>query len=156
MTIEFIEGDLFSHAGLEAICHGCNAQGFMGAGIAAEFSKRYPIMFRAYELLCKKKEPDNLQLGDCFVYKHGDGKFVFNLITQKYLGADARYDAIETSVINMLNEAIERKIKTIGVPAIGCGIGGLEWKKVKDILINLAEKQKNVHLIVFEKFKKES
>lgn len=154
MTIEFIDGDLFNYPGLDAICHGCNTQGFMGAGIAKEFAKRYPEMYRAYKFLCKKQE-NGLQLGDCFAFKNKDGKFVFNLMTQINVGANARYMAIKKSVGEMINFARENKIKTIGVPAIGCGIGGLEWKNVKNILINLGQKDNSIHLIVFEKFKKE-
>jgi O-acetyl-ADP-ribose deacetylase (regulator of RNase III) len=156
MSIKFVAGNLLKYEGLDAICHGCNCRGVMGAGVAAEIRNKFPKMYDFYKKLCKCGE---FELGYIFPaysshseeVKNNGYKAIYNLATQENPGADARLDAIEDSVGTMIQDAEFHGITSIGVPRLGAGIGGLKWEDVREILVKLGENTK-VELVVFEKF----
>ena len=132
MPIEFVTGDLFANRfNAQALAHGCNCQGSMGAGIATGFRDRYPEMFAEYRKRCKAK-PREFNLGDVFLWKAGDQPWVFNLATQEGTWrARASYEAIEAALRAMREQADQEDIISIAVPRIGAGYGGLSWRKVR-------------------------
>jgi O-acetyl-ADP-ribose deacetylase (regulator of RNase III) len=135
MPIQFVSGDLFvNRHKAQALAHGCNCQGSMGAGIARNFKDRYPEMFQEYRRRCKAT-PRQFNLGDAWLWKADDQPSVFNLGTQEgYWHARASYEAIETALSAMRKQADEEKITAIAIPRIGVGYGGLSWKKVRAIV----------------------
>lgn len=149
MPSYFIMGDLFS-LGLEALAHGCNCQGVMGAGIAVEFRKRFPTMFEEYKVLCAHNV---LSPGNIFKCKVQTGQTIYNLMTQQGVGRGrgATLEAVEQSVGKMVKDAEENSISIIGLPRIGAGLGGLPWHSVRSILESIGD-QTNVTLVVVEYF----
>lgn len=140
MTIHITTGDLFANEhNAQAFAHGVNCVGVMGAGIAKEFRWRYLIMYREYLALCMKREC-GLMPGEVFVWRSISPKpqqpvdTVFNLCTQDGTGPRARYDWLEESLDQMLVKATDIGVTSIAMPAIGCGIGGLEWKRVYSVV----------------------
>jgi ribA/ribD-fused uncharacterized protein len=135
MPICFISGDLFDNEhGVLAFAHGCNCQGSMGAGVARTIRARYPEMHEEYRSRCKAK-PRQFNLGDCWLWKADDQPWVFNLGTQKgYWRSRASYEAIETALREMRQQADAEGITSIAMPRIGVGYGGLSWKKVRAIV----------------------
>ncbi len=134
MSCTEITGDLFS-AGTQAIAHGVNCKGLMGAGIAAEFARRYPRMKQAYIKRCEL----GLMKPSSFFFWAGDQPLIYNLATQMMPGRDARLTWIERSVDNMLTHAVSCGIQSIAMPRIGCGIGGLNWEDVQPQLKELGD-----------------
>lgn len=135
MPIEYVSGDLFvNRYDAQAFAHGCNCQGSMGAGIARGFKERYPAMFEAYRAMCKA-DPRQFNLGDSFLWQAEDAPWVFNLGTQeRYWRARASYEAIETALNKMKQQANDHDLQTIAIPRIGTGYGGLSWKQLKVII----------------------
>src|SRR5262245_61642615 len=135
MPIEFVSGDLFvNRFGAQALAHGCNCQGSMGAGIATGFRDRYPDMFAEYRRRCKA-EPREFNLGDAWLWKDGGRPWVFNLGTQEGVWrARASYEAIEAALRNMRRQADQEGITSIAVPRVGAGHGGLSWRKVRAVI----------------------
>lgn len=133
----FIErtGDMFADPSLDALAHGVNCQGDMG-GIAGVFAKKYPEMATYYKGICRD---NGLKTGDILPWKEKGAPLIYNLATQQRGGPDAKYQHIDTTMGKMLSHAEKIGIGSIGVPQIGCGIGGLEWPKVKSILKKHAE-----------------
>lgn len=71
--------------------------------------------------------------------KVGEGKWVANLATQDKPGAHARVCWIEESVGKLLKWSVERGIKNVAMPMIGCGLGGLYWyEDVQPVLKRLS------------------
>jgi O-acetyl-ADP-ribose deacetylase (regulator of RNase III) len=69
MPVHYISGDLLTNGvGAQALAHGCNCRGSMGAGIAAGFRERYPEMYEEYRRRCKAT-PREFNPGDVFLYK---------------------------------------------------------------------------------------
>lgn len=157
MTLELREevGDLLT-ADVEAIAHGCNCKGVMGAGIAKPIRNRYPDMYDLYQDECVH---GRFIPGDCLPWITSSSptvigkesepiKIVFNLATQKDPGSDARLKWLAFALSDMICIAEDRGIKTIGLPRIGCGIGGLKWNDVKSLLEKF-QRTTQVQLIVY-------
>jgi O-acetyl-ADP-ribose deacetylase (regulator of RNase III) len=108
----------------------------MGAGIAVQFKRRHPAMYRAYRDRCRS---GTFQLGDVFTWETEDGLVIYNLATQPAPGPSATLDAIGRSVTSALADASTRGIAQIGVPRIGAGLGGLVWGDVEAVLRDAAQ-----------------
>jgi O-acetyl-ADP-ribose deacetylase (regulator of RNase III) len=135
MPIQFVSGDLFANEyQAQALAHGCNCQGSMGAGIAVGFRERYPAMYAEYRRRCKAA-PRQFNPGDVFLWKADDQPWVFNLATQEdYWRSRATYDTIERVLQAMRAQADAEGIQSIAMPRIGAGYGGLSWKKVRPLI----------------------
>ena len=136
-------GDLLA-LGLPALAHGCNCRGSMAGGIARQVRERWPAMAREYERRCRAGE---FRLGDVMAWQAPEGLVVYNLATQVERGADARLDAVESTVRAALADAAERGLDRLGVPRLGAGIGGLERADVREVL-ERAGRQSPVDLVV--------
>ena len=124
-------GDLFAQEDLKALAHGCNCAGAMGKGIAVGFKERYPQMYKLYQSFCKAGAVP----GEVFPYYDRDTDVViYNLMTQRHWTTPATIEAIEQSVRTMMEMLQDIQIKTVGIPKIGCGLGGLDWKDVLPVL----------------------
>lgn len=153
--MQTIKGDIFKlmQPG-DAMMHGCNAQGVMGSGIAAQVRSIFP---GAYDVYRKRYEQSELELGDVFPYFHRDGSIVLNCITQEFFGGDGRryvsYDAISKSckqIIEGFGLLLQAPPK-LYCPLIGAGLAGGDWNVIKEILRgDLFEKLSKTELIVVE------
>ncbi len=134
MSIKYVSGEIFlNQYNAQAFAHGCNCQGVMGAGIALRFKEDYPAMYVEYRRRCKAR-PRQFNLGDAFLWKEESKPHVFNLATQELPGPHATYQAIETSMISMMNQAEVEHITSIAIPKVGSMLGGLEWPKVRAVV----------------------
>lgn len=145
MSITHVTGDLFTTPGLDALGHGVNCIGRMGAGIAAEFRRRYPAMWSVYSLRCRRNE---LRPGGLFAWDDPSDGWIYNLATQHGTGPRATLPAIQTSVQRMLAHARAAGVRRIGLPRIGCGLGGLDWTQVRRLLETLAAPDPDIDLVL--------
>lgn len=118
---------------LDVIAHGANCFCTMGAGIAAQIKKRYPEAYFAdmyYHIPVGSIE----RLGNLSSAHNNE---VYNIYTQWRPGANADYSALRLGLrkLNYLFKD-EKRVQTLGLPLIGCGIGGLEWTNVKQIILD--------------------
>jgi len=152
MPMQFVSGDLFANKHrVQAFAHGCNCQGAMGAGIAIGFREHYPQMYEEYRSRCKAK-PRLFNLGDAWLWKEKDQPWVFNLGTQEgYWRSRASYEAIEEALTRMRQIADSEDVRSIAIPRIGVGYGGLSWKKVKEIVERVFRDWPGT-LVVYEEF----
>lgn len=135
MPVEYVTGDLFvNRFGANALAHGCNCQGSMGAGVAVGFRERYPAMYEEYRRRCKA-EPRAFNLGDAWLWKEPGKPWVFNLGTQEgYWRSRATYEAVRESLTKMREQADAEQVGSVAIPRIGAGLGGLSWKKVRQVI----------------------
>lgn len=140
-TMRLCRGDLFKTLSDEsvAIAHGCNVLGAMGAGIAYDVKRIFPEMFDEYKELCKNKK---LGPGDFFYSPQrlkGQPVNVYNLMTQTGLnGADIQF--IRTAFERMFEDANKKGIKTINIPMIGAGLGGITPTTCLNIYLETVER----------------
>lgn len=141
--ISFKIGDLLDTADM-FIAHGCNTQGVMGSGVAKAIREEYPDAFQAYQNMHRM---NGLILGTAH-YAICPGKVIFNCMTQDYYGHDgkayAKCDAIESSLDSVcatISSWVDIKgFRTLSIPLIGCGLGGLRIEDVQPILLKLSTK----------------
>lgn len=125
------KGDVFD-CYAQALAHGCNCQGVMGAGIALKFKERYLGMYQSYRRLC---ENGKFSLGAVLLWESGRQlPVIFNLATQEYPGKPASLDAIRTAMIKMRTMADRKAIFSIAMPRIGTGYGRLKWEDVEKVI----------------------
>ena len=154
MPVEYVSGDLFANrVKAEALAHGCNCAGSMGAGVAVGFKERYPEMFEEYRRRCKAKPPE-FTLGGVFLWRERGKPAVFNLGTQPRPGRGATYTAVETALRAMRELADAEGIRSIAAPRIAAGYGGLSWKKVKALIDTVFADWPGT-LYVYEEFRPE-
>jgi O-acetyl-ADP-ribose deacetylase (regulator of RNase III) len=134
VPVHFVAGDLFANRhNAEALAHGCNCAGSMGAGIAVGFRQRYPEMFEEYRRRCRAKPPE-FTLGSVFLWREESKPAVFNLGTQPRPGRGATYTAVEEALRAMRQTADAEGITSVAMPRIAAGYGGLSWEKVRAIV----------------------
>ncbi len=147
--IKFIEkGDIFSIEGVENYAHGCNCAGAMGKGIALQFRSKFPEMYRQYKEMCIN---GSFKPGDVFDYNYGKGH-VYNLGTQQTWRTKAKIEYIRQSISKMCEIATMEKVSKIALPAIGAGLGGLDWNAVKNELSLISQNYPKVDLYVVEQY----
>ncbi len=131
MNIDYRTGDLFS-ADAEALVNTVNCVGVMGKGIALQFKKRFPDNFKDYSEACKRKE---VQPGHMFVFEtrrpDGNPKYIINFPTKRHWRARSRLDDVKAGLADLADQIRRWKIRSIAMPALGCGHGGLEWEEVR-------------------------
>jgi len=129
--MKIIKGDLIKMAkagAFDIIVHGANCQNVMGAGIASQIKQEFPEAFEADRQCTDRSLGKFSTIG----IKRLNYLIVVNAYTQILPGPNASYDAI-AKVFGELNMLVTPKA-SIGIPQIGCGIGGLKWPVVKTII----------------------
>jgi O-acetyl-ADP-ribose deacetylase (regulator of RNase III) len=127
-------GDLFT-TDAKIIAHGANTVGVMGAGVAKTLKEKYPKNYKDYYYYCKVQQ--FARPGEWYANDRG-GPLILNLFTQDAPGPNARYEWVFSSIMNFLDfysKTDKRYGKTIAIPEIGSGIGGLEWAVVEKLLV---------------------
>ncbi len=145
--IKYITGNLFD-AQTEALVNTVNTVGVMGKGIALQFKKKYPHNYKIYKDACKS---NTFKTGQVLVVKEGDllnQKLIINFPTKAHWRSPSRYEYITTGLSALKTEIAKSNIKSIAIPPLGCGNGGLEWAKVK-VLIEEALSEVDCEIYVY-------
>lgn len=124
------QGDLLK-APVEALVNTVNTEGVMGKGIALQFKKAFPAMFKDYAGASKRGE---VKLGQMHVWPTQtlDGPhYVINFPTKGHWRAKSRITDIDSGLHDLVRVVRELGITSIAVPPLGCGNGGLKWADVE-------------------------
>ncbi len=114
----------------DALVNTVNTVGVMGKGIALQFKRAYPAMFREYERAAKNGQ---LQIGRMHVWATGamaPPRYVINFPTKRHWRAASRLADIEAGLVDLVHVVRDLGIRSIAVPPLGCGNGGLDWAQV--------------------------
>ncbi len=128
--IESVHGDILQ-ADAEALVNTVNCVGVMGRGIALQFKKAFPENFKRYKTVCDRKE---LRPGKMFIHDLNtfyNPRYVINFPTKRHWRGKSRITDIESGLKTLVKEVQRRKIKSIAIPPLGSGLGGLQWKEVR-------------------------
>ncbi len=128
--IENTSGDILE-ADAEALVNTVNCVGVMGRGIALQFKHAYPENFRAYAKACAAGE---VRPGAMFIFPTGlmvNPRYVINFPTKRHWKGKSRMADIDAG-LGALIEGVRRVgVKSIAIPPLGCGNGGLDWAEVE-------------------------
>lgn len=150
MKIIYKQGDMFSHEFpkdqvWKVFAHGCNAQGVMGSGVAAQVKRLFPLAYNKYKLECSL---GNVQAGGV-IYAEVDNKYmgqvvILNLITQDFWGRDKNtvyvdYNAVKKCLkevdeeCSIAKEYDSSQIEVV-MPKIGTGLANGDWSIIEKII----------------------
>lgn len=126
--IKYIQGDIFQSTMQTLVCP-VNTVGVMGAGLAKEFAQKYPKMAKEYTQNCWSNSFD---VGCLWIYRTDD-KWILNFPTKTdwHLSSKLRY--IKSGLITFVDTYEQEGIRSIALPKLGCGLGGLAWPDVKEL-----------------------
>jgi Predicted phosphatase homologous to the C-terminal domain of histone macroH2A1 len=147
--ITFQKGDLLN-ADVEALVNTVNCVGIMGRGIALQFKKMFPENFSAYSVACDANE---VEPGKMFVFETGlitNPKYIINFPTKRHWRGNSKLEDIESGLSALRKEIQERGIKSVAVPPLGSGLGGLPWPAVKQRVVDALGDLDEVQIVVFE------
>lgn len=146
--IEETRGNLLS-ADAEALVNTVNCVGVMGKGVALQFKQAYPEMARAYAKACEREE---LQPGRTLVWHTGQLKnprCIINFPTKKHWIGKSRYEYIESGLEALVEQVRSLGIRSIAVPPLGCGNGGLDWAKVRPMIERAFSSVPDVRVLLY-------
>ena len=147
--IEFRTGDILT-ADAEALVNTVNCVGIMGRGVALQFKNAFPANFKAYEAACAREE---VLPGKMLVFKTGtftNPKFIINFPTKRHWRGKSRMEDIDSGLRALIEEIRNRDIRSIGIPPLGSGLGGLNWADVRPRIVEALRGLNDLHAIIFE------
>jgi O-acetyl-ADP-ribose deacetylase (regulator of RNase III) len=136
-------------ADAEALVNTVNCVGYMGKGIALQFKRGFPDNFKAYERACKVGE---VRPGRMFIHETGrlvNPKYIINFPTKRHWRGKSRIEDIEAGLDALVADIQRLGIRSVAIPPLGCGNGGLDWNVVKPGITNALEAIPDVQVFLY-------
>jgi Predicted phosphatase homologous to the C-terminal domain of histone macroH2A1 len=147
--MKFIKGNLLE-AQTQALVNTVNTVGVMGKGIALQFKEAFPNNYKLYLSACKRNE---LQPGKLLVVREAtlEGeKIIINFPTKTEWFQKSKYEYVQLGLLELVKVIKEYNIKSIAIPPLGCGNGGLKWEKVKPMMEEYLSSLSDVDIQIYE------
>jgi O-acetyl-ADP-ribose deacetylase (regulator of RNase III) len=147
--LKFTTGDILA-ADVEALVNTVNCVGIMGRGIALQFKNAFPENFKAYDAACAQGD---VQPGHMFVFETGtmtNPKYIINFPTKRHWRGKSRIEDIEAGLKALVAEIEARRIRSVAVPPLGSGLGGLHWPDVRARIEASLSGLRDVDVLVYE------
>lgn len=128
--ILYVRGNLLQSPA-QVLVNTVNTVGVMGKGIALEFKRLFPEMYRQYRELCKRGQ---FKIGMLWLYK-SPNKWVLNFPTKKHWRSPSRVEYVDAGLQKFVNSYADLGTHSIAFPALGCGNGQLDFEtQVKPLM----------------------
>lgn len=137
-------------ADAEALVNSVNCVGIMGRGIALQFRNAFPENYRFYRAACDRKQ---VHPGMVLVYDLGrltNPRYIINFPTKRHWRGKSRMEDIEAGLPALVEEVRRRGIRSIAVPPLGCGLGGLDWEEVRPRIERAFRVLPDVRVLLYE------
>jgi O-acetyl-ADP-ribose deacetylase (regulator of RNase III) len=136
-------------ADAQALVNTVNTVGIMGKGIALQFKKAFPAMFDEYVKICKNKK---LEPGQMHVFDRGsmfNPRYIINFPTKRHWKGKSKLVDIVAGLDGLVEELRIRHIRSVAIPPLGCGNGGLNWNDVRPLIERALDRVPNVDALIF-------
>lgn len=147
--VEIGYGNLLE-AKAEALVNTVNCVGVMGRGVALQFRQAFPSNYQAYKKACDNKE---VRIGKMFVTdlaRFANPKHIINFPTKKHWRGASKLEYIEEGLIDLVRVVKDCGIRSIAIPPLGCGLGGLKWSDVQPRIVDALGSINNLDILLFE------
>ena len=134
----------------EALVNTVNCVGVMGRGIALQFKKAFPENYKSYAAACKRNE---VQPGRMFVSETSqlmNPRYIINFPTKRHWRGKSRMEDIDAGLVALVEEIRSRNIRSIAIPPLGSGLGGLDWSEVRPRIEAALQKLSDLKVVIFE------
>jgi len=151
MSVTFKSGDLFLDKS-EALVNTVNCVGVMGKGVAYEFKHRWPENYKAYKKVCDAR---GLRPGHMLIFEltnlfgKSEPKFIINFPTKDHWRAKSKLEYISEGLDALVSDIKKYKIKSIALPPLGCGNGGLDWNIVRPMMLEKLSELDDVDVAIY-------
>ena len=147
--VRFVEGNILE-ADTQALVNTVNCVGVMGKGIALQFKKAFPAYFKDYERAVNRGE---VRPGRLHVYRTGalqGPQYIISFPTKEHWRAKSKLEHIESGLVALRATIRELSIRTVAVPPLGCGSGGLMWSSVMPRIAEALGEIADADVLVYE------
>ena len=147
--IRYTTGDILKSES-EALVNTVNCVGVMGRGIALQFKQQFPANYKAYALACEREE---VQPGRMFVFDTGEltrPRYIVNFPTKRHWRGMSRIEDIKAGLVALVDEIRVRGIRSVAIPPLGSGLGGLNWAEVKPLIEHAFSSLPDIDVQIFE------
>jgi O-acetyl-ADP-ribose deacetylase (regulator of RNase III) len=121
----------------------------MGKGIALMFKEAFPSNTEAYERACRNEQ---VQVGKMFVTRNpelGNPRWIINFPTKRHWRNPSKLTWIRDGLSDLVRVIVEKQIRSIALPPLGCGAGGLDWEMVRKEIEGAFADLTDVEVIVY-------
>lgn len=147
-SMSLVEGDLF-FSNMQTLTVSVNTVGIMGKGLASRAKYQFPDVYVVYQDACRSKK---LQMGKPYLYQResfvdeeladepsslstpNSNKWFLLFATKKHWRENSDMAGIEQGLQWVKDKYKTEGIKSLAIPALGCGLGGLEWKDIGPLI----------------------
>ena len=146
--IRFSIGNMFD-VHVDAIVNTVNLVGVMGKGVALQFKDRFKNNYTLYKQACNN---GTIGIGHSLVVREmwqGRSIWIINFPTKEHWRNPSEYHYIEQGLDNLIDIIHNYAIKSIAIPPLGAGNGGLDWSRVKDMIVSKLSSL-DCDIVVFE------
>jgi O-acetyl-ADP-ribose deacetylase (regulator of RNase III) len=133
----------------DALVNTVNTVGVMGKGIALQFKQAFPENFRVYEAACRRGE---VRIGQMFVVETGlleQPRLIINFPTKRHWRSHSRLDDIRSGLADLRQILVDRQVRSVALPPLGCGNGGLDWQDVRPLIDSALSDLPGVEVVVY-------
>ena len=148
--IKLTQGDLLKQNDVDAIVNTVNCVGVMGKGIALQFKNKWPDNFAEYAAACKAGQ---VRPGRMFIHDSGGlvkPNYIINFPTKDHWRGASKMAFIRDGLIDLVTQVRRLGIRSIAIPPLGCGNGGLDWTEVRPLIEASFEVLPDVEVRLFE------
>lgn len=126
-----------------------NCVGIMGRGIALQFKNAFPDNFEAYKEAC---EAEQVRPGKMFVFETEElhPKYIVNFPTKRHWRGKSRIEDIQSGLVSLGEEIERRGIKSIAIPPLGSGLGGLDWLQIRPLIERSLSDIPDLEITIYE------
>ncbi|MBW4474306.1 MAG: macro domain-containing protein [Stenomitos rutilans HA7619-LM2] len=135
---------------VEALVNTVNCVGVMGKGLALQFKQAFPENFQEYRRACQSGEA---KPGQMFIVPTGqlaNPRYIINFPTKRHWKNPSRIEDIETGLLALIETVKRFGIRSIAIPPLGCGNGGLAWSRVAPLIEAAFAQVPEVRVLIFE------
>lgn len=147
--IELKRGDILKQDA-EALVNTVNCVGVMGRGIALQFRKAFPENYKVYR---NAAEHGQVRPGRMFVVDLNrvmNPLLIINFPTKRDWRGNSRIEDIKAGLRDLVKVLRRYKVRSVAVPPLGCGLGGLNWNEVRPLIEETLSEIPDLHVYLFE------
>lgn len=147
--IQFTQGNLLD-APVDALVNTVNTVGVMGKGIALMFKERFPENFKDYAAACENKQVKVGRIHVTAGTELGGPRWIINFPTKQHWRSPTKIEWVQEGLRDLRDFIKKENIKSIALPPLGCGNGGLDWSIVKEEIVGALGGLEDTQIIIYE------